>query len=118
MWVLATTPMKESLLEIQHESSKRTTAEVGAADRQKLNENARKRRYQAIIIRPDGSTIPARFAEPRHLVQLPVDLQSLQEDERRQRLAARKPKSRKIVEEVIDDNFDLGEYSALWEKKA
>ncbi|KAK0416281.1 hypothetical protein QR680_012396 [Steinernema hermaphroditum] len=75
-------------------------------------------RYQAIIIRPDGSTIPARFAEPRHLVQLPVDLQSLQEDERRQRLAARKPKSRKIVEEVIDDNFDLGEYSALWEKKA
>uniref|UniRef100_A0A0M3IY57 39S ribosomal protein L55, mitochondrial (inferred by orthology to a human protein) n=1 Tax=Anisakis simplex TaxID=6269 RepID=A0A0M3IY57_ANISI len=56
------------------------------------------RRYPVTILRADGSTIKIRVAEPREFVQLPVDLEALTEDERRQRLAARKPKVKQIHE--------------------
>ena len=66
---------------------------------------------------PDGSTIPARTKEPRHFVQFPVNLSTISEDERRQRLAARKPKAKKIKQEVIDDNFDLNKYASMFKKR-
>uniref|UniRef100_A0A7E4ZZ10 39S ribosomal protein L55, mitochondrial n=1 Tax=Panagrellus redivivus TaxID=6233 RepID=A0A7E4ZZ10_PANRE len=76
------------------------------------------KQYQTLIMRPDGSTIYARTKEPRHFVQLPLNLSSLSEDERRQRLAARKPKAKAIKQEVIDDNFDLESYATMFKKKA
>ncbi|CAJ0959233.1 unnamed protein product, partial [Mesorhabditis belari] len=71
-------------------------------------------RYPATLLRPDGSTVEARVAEPRQVIQLAVDLKTLSEDERRQRLAARKPKAKKIKKEEIDDNFDSNEYLSMW----
>lgn len=65
-------------------------------------------------MRPDGSTIEIRASEPRDFVQLPLDLNAITEEERRHRLAARKPKVKQIKEDVIDDNFDIGQYAQLW----
>lgn len=72
------------------------------------------KQYQTTIMLPDGSTINARTKEPRHFIQFPVDLKSLNEEERLVRLAARKPKVKQIKEEVIDDNFDLNQYTAFF----
>lgn len=72
------------------------------------------KQYQTTIMLPDGSTITARTKEPRHFIQFPVDLKSLNEEERLVRLAARKPKVKQIKEEVIDDNFDLNQYTAFF----
>uniref|UniRef100_A0A0N4ZNS7 39S ribosomal protein L55, mitochondrial n=1 Tax=Parastrongyloides trichosuri TaxID=131310 RepID=A0A0N4ZNS7_PARTI len=72
--------------------------------------------YVAEVMKADGSIVYGRFKEPYHLVQLPLDLNSLSEDERRQILAARKPKAKKIEEDVIDDTFDSEEYEKIWKK--
>ncbi|WKY04935.1 hypothetical protein Q1695_005722 [Nippostrongylus brasiliensis] len=72
------------------------------------------RHYPVTLVRPDGSTIEIRYLEPRAVVQLPVDLNALTEEEKRHRLAARKPKAKKIVQETIDDNFDSSEYMKFW----
>uniref|UniRef100_A0A0K0D594 39S ribosomal protein L55, mitochondrial n=1 Tax=Angiostrongylus cantonensis TaxID=6313 RepID=A0A0K0D594_ANGCA len=69
------------------------------------------RHYPVTLVRPDGSTIEIRYLEPRSVIQLPVDVNSLTEEEKRQRLAARKPKAKK---ETIDDNFDPNEYMKFW----
>uniref|UniRef100_F1LCJ3 39S ribosomal protein L55 n=2 Tax=Ascaris TaxID=6251 RepID=F1LCJ3_ASCSU len=72
------------------------------------------RRFPITVMRPDGSTIEIRASEPRDFVQLPLDLNAITEEERRHRLAARKPKVKQIKEDVIDDNFDIGQYAQLW----
>ncbi len=47
---------------------------------------------------PNGSTVTARFKEPCKFVRLPIDLRVSSEDERRQRLALRKPQVKQIKE--------------------
>jgi hypothetical protein len=47
---------------------------------------------------PNGSTINARFKEPCVFVRLPIDLRVAGDDERRQRLALRKPQVKQIKE--------------------
>ncbi|EYB99417.1 hypothetical protein Y032_0122g1040 [Ancylostoma ceylanicum] len=64
----------------------------------KICRNQYLRHYPVRLIRPDGSSIEIRYLEPRSVVQLPVDVNALSEDEKRQRLAARKPKAKKIVQ--------------------
>uniref|UniRef100_A0A914Y1S3 Uncharacterized protein n=1 Tax=Panagrolaimus superbus TaxID=310955 RepID=A0A914Y1S3_9BILA len=73
--------------------------------------------YETLIMHSDGSIVPARTKEPRHFIQFPANLSNLSEDERRQRLAARKPKTKKIKQEVIDDNFDLNQYTSMFNNK-
>ncbi|CAD6196873.1 unnamed protein product [Caenorhabditis auriculariae] len=73
------------------------------------------KRFQVRLIRPDGSTIMVPSSEPRQVFQSAIDIKQLSEDERRQRLAARKPKAKKIVQENIDDNFDAGEYMKFFD---
>ncbi|KAK6036026.1 hypothetical protein COOONC_26469 [Cooperia oncophora] len=80
----------------------------------KISRSQYLRHYPVTLIRPDGSTLEIRYLEPRGVVQLPVDLNALTEEERRHRLAARKPKTKKIVQESIDDNFDPHEYMRFW----
>uniref|UniRef100_A0A915BD40 39S ribosomal protein L55, mitochondrial n=2 Tax=Parascaris univalens TaxID=6257 RepID=A0A915BD40_PARUN len=89
----------------------------GAAHRAAIGKIRRKsyiRRFPITVMRPDGSTIEIRTSEPRDFVQLPLDLNSITEEERRHRLAARKPKVKQIKEDIIDDNFDIGQYAQLW----
>uniref|UniRef100_A0A0N5AUA8 39S ribosomal protein L55, mitochondrial n=1 Tax=Syphacia muris TaxID=451379 RepID=A0A0N5AUA8_9BILA len=76
------------------------------------------RRYEVKLLNSDGSTIAIRAPEPRYCIQLPLDLKALSESERRKRLAARKKKTIKIKEEVIDDNFDSNEYVNFWKDES
>ncbi|GMT26084.1 hypothetical protein PFISCL1PPCAC_17381, partial [Pristionchus fissidentatus] len=90
-----------------------TTAVRSNAHRATLGAAARHeylRRYPIQLVRPDGSTIGVRAPEPLKMFAMPIDLKQLSEDERLQMLAARKPKTKAIVQESIDDNFDAGAY--------
>uniref|UniRef100_A0A0K0DW22 39S ribosomal protein L55, mitochondrial n=1 Tax=Strongyloides stercoralis TaxID=6248 RepID=A0A0K0DW22_STRER len=70
--------------------------------------------YVVEILRADGSIVFGRASEPFHLIQLPLDIKTLNEEERREKLAARKTKAKEIKQEIIDDSFDLGNYEKLW----
>ncbi|PIO62534.1 glycosyltransferase, group 2 family protein [Teladorsagia circumcincta] len=88
-------------------SSSATVQERGNAWRACLGKMSRSqylRHYPVTLIRPDGSAIEIRYLEPRAVVQLPVDLNALTEEEKRHRLAARKPKTKKIVQVIIIDD--------------
>ncbi|CAP32283.1 Protein CBR-MRPL-55 [Caenorhabditis briggsae] len=92
-------------------------AERNNAWRASLGKVSRKdylHKYQVKFIRPDGSTIMVPASEPRQTFQSAVDLKQLSEEERRQRLAARKPKAKITKTEVIDDTFDESEYMKFW----
>ena len=52
-------------------------------------------------MRPDGSVIFARTAEPRVLIQLPIDLRTADEYERRIRIAERRPMVKREFEVFI-----------------
>ncbi|KAK7082418.1 Large ribosomal subunit protein mL55 [Halocaridina rubra] len=73
--------------------------------------------YPTKLMQSDGSTITIRYHEPRRIIKLPLDLATLTEAERRRRLEARKPKKKVVIEEDIDDGFDLTNYEHLWKKK-
>ncbi|KAH7721898.1 Protein MRPL-55 [Aphelenchoides avenae] len=96
-----------------------TTAGCSNAYRASLGKIKREKyvkQYQVMLMRPDGSTIMGRCAEPRRFLQLPVDMTVLTEDERRQRIAGRKRKVKQVKEECIDDNFDLDTYASLFKQ--
>lgn len=68
-------------------------------------------------MRSDGSTIYGRCEEPRTLIQLPLDLRTVDEYERRIRLAERKPTKKRVVEASVkqfffSNNF-LGEFLSI-----
>ncbi|VDO61213.1 unnamed protein product [Heligmosomoides polygyrus] len=82
----------------------------------KISRSQYLRHYPVKLIRADGSTIEIRFLEPRAVVQLPVDLNALTEEEKRHRLAARKPKAKKIVQvglcPFVSNRAEVFKYSA------
>ncbi|KAI6206820.1 Dolichol-phosphate mannosyltransferase subunit 1 [Aphelenchoides besseyi] len=69
-----------------------------------------RKEYRATLMQPDGSTIDGRFNEPRCLIRMPVDLRTATDDEKRRRLALRKPQSKQIKDDIVDDNFDATDY--------
>ncbi|CAL4091682.1 unnamed protein product [Meganyctiphanes norvegica] len=74
------------------------------------------RMYPTTLVQSDGSSITIRYHEPRKIIKLPLDLTTLSEAERKKRLDARKPKTKVVIEEDIEDDFDLGSYEHLWKK--
>ncbi|KAL3118968.1 hypothetical protein niasHT_003751 [Heterodera trifolii] len=74
------------------------------------------RLYKVKIMRSDGSVIFGRCDEPREIIQLPVDLRTLNDDERRMRIAERKPIAKKVVEDTLDDSFDFHKYVSQWKR--
>lgn len=48
---------------------------------------------------------------------MPQDVSQLTEAEKIARQARRKPKEKIVIEEEIEDTFDLKKYSHLWKKK-
>ena len=69
------------------------------------------------MVLTDGSVITIRYKEPRKLIVLPLDLNSLTEEERKARLERRKPKKTYALEDEIEDDFSVDQYKHLWEKK-
>ncbi|XP_071117962.1 large ribosomal subunit protein mL55-like [Haliotis cracherodii] len=75
------------------------------------------RTYPTMVVQPDGSTLTIRYTEPRRIIKLPLDLETLSEADRRKRLQRRKPKKKIVIEDEIEDDFDADRYSHLWKKK-
>jgi large subunit ribosomal protein L55 len=48
---------------------------------------------------------------------MPADMSTLSEAERIARLEKRKPKKKIVVEEELEDSYDINRYSHLWKKK-
>ncbi|KAF6728690.1 39S ribosomal protein L55, mitochondrial [Oryzias melastigma] len=76
------------------------------------------RLYPVILVRPDGSTINIRYKEPRRILQMPINVATLSEEERRSRLKKKEVKAPKSqTAEVQEDDFSVEHYSHLWKKK-
>ncbi|XP_004695454.2 PREDICTED: 39S ribosomal protein L55, mitochondrial [Condylura cristata] len=76
------------------------------------------RLYPVLLVRQDGSTIHIRYREPRRMLAMPVDLDSLSPEERRARFRKREAQLRvKEEEPVLGDDFDAERYKRFWTKK-
>lgn len=73
--------------------------------------------YPTTLVQSDGSTIMIRYHEPRQIIKMPIDITTLTEAERRKRLEARKPKVKVLIDDDIEDDFNLDNYQHLWKKK-
>ena len=49
-----------------------------------------------------------------YILQLPIDLSKLSDEEKQELLMRRKAKDVKIVEDDVEDSFDPSQYSYLW----
>ncbi|KAL2090089.1 hypothetical protein ACEWY4_014777 [Coilia grayii] len=77
------------------------------------------RQYPVLLVQTDGSTINIRYKEPRRILQMPVDITALSDEERKVRLRKRDPKktvAKKDKDEFKDD-FKVDDYSQFWKKK-
>merc|ERR1712038_448918 len=83
----------------------------------KMNRYKYARTYPTVLVQPDGSTITIRYPEPRRIVMLPLDVNTLTEGQRTLRLLRRKPKPKMVIQEEIKDNFDASKYVFLSKKQ-
>jgi large subunit ribosomal protein L55 len=60
------------------------------------------RLYPAILVQPNGSTINIKYSEPIGVVQLPFDINTLSEAEKRRRLTKRQLTSRTDTKKVVE----------------
>lgn len=75
------------------------------------------RMYPTLVVNPDGSSYTIRYHEPRKIINLPIDVNKLNAEELQIHLNRRRLKEKVIVEEQLDDDFDLNRYSHLWKKR-
>lgn len=88
--------------------------------------------HPVVVVNPDGSTINIRYPEPRQIIrvrldrwdtwsyshlihlpfslQLPLNLNTLTEAERKKRLEARKPRIKVKIEDDLESSFDAKKY--------
>ncbi|XP_041475430.1 39S ribosomal protein L55, mitochondrial-like [Lytechinus variegatus] len=82
----------------------------------KTNRKVYSRMYPTLVVNTDGSTFRIKYAEPRKILKLPVDVNMLPADEKKIRLARYQPKKKVKIEDDLDDNFDASRYKHLWKK--
>ncbi|CAI9725479.1 Hypothetical predicted protein [Octopus vulgaris] len=82
----------------------------------KINRSIYKRMYPVTLVQPDGSTIVIRYKEPRRIITLPIDIETLTPEQKKLQLQKRKPKRIIQVVEDFEDDFDIGRYRHLWKK--
>lgn len=68
------------------------------------------RTYPTVLQLPDGSTFNMKYHEPVGVIRLPLDLKTLTEEEMKARLKKRIPKTKIVIEEEIEDDFDESRY--------
>ncbi|VVC30527.1 Ribosomal protein L55, mitochondrial [Cinara cedri] len=82
----------------------------------KIHRNIYPQHYLTKIIQPDGSSFTVRFNEPRVIIKLPLDINSISEEERKRRIEARRPKQKVKVVEELEDSFDRNKYLKYFKK--
>jgi len=66
--------------------------------------------YPVTVVQPDGSTISVKYPEPRHLIRLPIDLETATPEQQRRIHFIRSPKQTLNVVEDTGDSFDPSQY--------
>ncbi|KHJ48833.1 hypothetical protein D918_01138 [Trichuris suis] len=83
----------------------------------KVKRKIYRRLYPVMMVLPDGSAIMVRYNEPRQIIKLPVDLSTLSEAERRERLAARRPTKKGEANADLSTSYSHKNYAFLWKKE-
>uniref|UniRef100_A0A8B9PLG7 39S ribosomal protein L55, mitochondrial n=1 Tax=Apteryx owenii TaxID=8824 RepID=A0A8B9PLG7_APTOW len=74
------------------------------------------RLYPMLLVKTDGSTVHIRYKEPKKILMLPVDSNTLPEAERRARLRRQFPSKFKVKKEEVFEEINLDEYKRFWKK--
>ncbi|XP_057564620.1 39S ribosomal protein L55, mitochondrial [Hippopotamus amphibius kiboko] len=93
-------------------------ADCNRASLTRVHRQTYARLYPVLLVKQDGSTIRIRYREPRWMLTMPMDLDSLSPEERRARFRKREARLKEKVEEPeLDDDFDVEQYKQFWTKK-
>ncbi|KAM3962972.1 mitochondrial ribosomal protein L55 [Aphomia sociella] len=82
----------------------------------KIHREVYTRMYPTRVVLADGASINIRYHEPRKIIKLPLNLSSLSEEERRNRLERRKPKIKVKITDDLEDNFNAKKYLKYMKK--
>ncbi|XP_006893978.1 PREDICTED: 39S ribosomal protein L55, mitochondrial [Elephantulus edwardii] len=93
-------------------------ADCNRASLTRLHRQAYARLYPVLLVKQDGATIHIRYREPRRMLVMPIDLDTLSPEERKARYRKREAKSKEKKEEPeVKDDFDVEQYKQFWSKK-
>ncbi|XP_006147035.1 39S ribosomal protein L55, mitochondrial [Tupaia chinensis] len=84
----------------------------------RVRRQAYARLYPVLLVKQDGSTIHVRYREPRCILAMPIDLDTLSPEERRARFRKREAQfqQKKEEEPELSDDFDAERYKQFWTK--
>ncbi|XP_074899943.1 large ribosomal subunit protein mL55 [Buteo buteo] len=74
------------------------------------------RLYPILLVKTDGSTVRLRYKEPKRILMLPLDSNTLPEAERKARLRRQFPSKPKAGPEETFEGIDLATYKRFWKK--
>nr|XP_030119986.1 39S ribosomal protein L55, mitochondrial [Taeniopygia guttata]XP_030119988.1 39S ribosomal protein L55, mitochondrial [Taeniopygia guttata]XP_041570233.1 39S ribosomal protein L55, mitochondrial [Taeniopygia guttata] len=86
-------------------------AAIGHLHRQRYG-----RRYPVLLVGTDGSTVRLRYREPKRILMMPLDSNTLPEAERKARLRRHFPSKPKAKQEETFEGIDLDTYKKFWKK--
>ncbi|XDA76187.1 hypothetical protein R6Z07F_006331 [Ovis aries] len=93
-------------------------ADCNRASLTRVHRQTYARLYPILLVKQDGSTIHIRYPEPRRMLKMPLDLDSLSPEERRARFRKREGQLKEKEEEPeLGDDFDVEQYKQFWSKK-
>uniref|UniRef100_A0A8R1Y975 39S ribosomal protein L55, mitochondrial n=1 Tax=Onchocerca volvulus TaxID=6282 RepID=A0A8R1Y975_ONCVO len=75
------------------------------------------RQYYVTLLHPDGSTVGIRATEPMDLIQMPFNMDTLTDEERRH-LEMKRHKIKKFTKKQETVKFNADEYIDLWRKNS
>ncbi|NXN91973.1 RM55 protein, partial [Rhinopomastus cyanomelas] len=74
------------------------------------------RLYPVLLVKTDGSTVHLRYKEPKRILMMPLDSNTLPEAERKARLHRQFPSKTQTATEETFEGIDMGTYSRFWKK--
>ncbi|KAL4828384.1 hypothetical protein H8958_011839 [Nasalis larvatus] len=103
---------------LRHLHTSSWQADSSRASLSRVHRQAYARLYPVLLVKQDGSTIHIRYREPRRMLAMPIDLDTLSPEERRARLRKREAQlqPRKEYEQELSDDFHVEHYQQFWNR--
>ncbi|XKL62613.1 hypothetical protein PGB90_002446 [Kerria lacca] len=83
----------------------------------KIHRNIYSRMYPILLVLPNGATIKIRYPVPQGIIKLPININTLSENEKRLLIDRRKPKQKVLSSETIKTAYNPTKYINLVKKK-